>query len=309
VGTTQDADTIQVVLVADGNYAMPLSVTVCSAALHCDPKRSLRFTVFHSRFPEDLRNRVDLSLERSKAGDARIKWCEMSEASFADLPLLHSHISAMTYGRLMVPDLLSDSIDRYLYLDSDILVVDDISRLWVNDLDGRALLAARDRIGTVSGRGGLVNYRELGIPSDTKYFNAGVLLVNACKWRENQIGTGILAYLRDKHDLLQLADQEGLNAVLHDDWGELEFRWNWQIVPDLEKAKEAGCWGLELTEKSIIHYVTPCKPWVPGARYPERELYFRYVDRTAWAGWRVPLRRELLTNLKRRVRRALPKTG
>ena len=112
------------------------------------------------------------------------------------------------------------------------------------------------------------------------------MLINARKWRERgdrYQGPELPAGPRQS---TPLADQEGLNAVLHDDWGELDFRWNWQIVPDLKKAQKAGCWGLDLTEKSIIHYVTPCKPWVPGSRYRTR-LYFRYVDETSWAGWRA----------------------
>ena len=97
------------------------------------------------------------------AGNPGINWCEMSEVSFGALPLIHSHISAMTYGRLLVPELLPASIEKYLYLDSDILVVDSVAKLW-DRVWGLALLAARDRIGTVNGQGGLVNYRELGIP-------------------------------------------------------------------------------------------------------------------------------------------------
>jgi lipopolysaccharide biosynthesis glycosyltransferase len=96
-----------------------------------------------------------------------------------------------------------------------------------------------------------------------------------------------------------MGDQDGLNAVLFGQWRELDFRWNWQVVPDRRRAIEAGCWGLDRTEKSIVHFVTSAKPWLPGSRYAERHLFFYYLDKTAWRGWRVPAMLSAKTRLKR----------
>ena len=41
-------------------------------------------------------------------------------------------------------------------------------------------------------------------------------------------------------------------------------------------------------EACILHFLGPDKPWRPADGIPawRRELFFHYLDRTAWRGWR-----------------------
>jgi lipopolysaccharide biosynthesis glycosyltransferase len=253
-----------------------------------------------------LRARVEASVAAQNRPALNVHWHDVDIESLSRLREVRAGPQGLTFLRLLVPDVLPHTISRVIYLDSDLVVVDDLSRLWDMDMGGMPILAARDRIGTVSAPLGLANWRELGIPADTKYFNAGVLVLDLERWRREHWSDRLLAYLVENEAILRNSDQDGFNALFGNDWREIDFRWNWQVMPDRRRAKAAGCWGMELTEKSVVHFVTSAKPWLPGSGYPERALFYRYVDRTAWRGWRVSPVRDLATRLKRGLQRAMP---
>ena len=214
------SDIIQVVVAADNNYVMPLAVTVCSAAVNAAPERRLAFNVVHDGITAENRTRVNQSLARVRITNASIEWIQAPLSKFKDLRITHHWITPLTFVRLLVPDLLPTSVDKAIYLDCDVAVMEDIGGLWDLDLGDKSLLAAQDLIGWVSDpSAGLANYRELGFPPDKKYFNAGVLVLNLRKWRISNTPQALLDYLREYREVIRASDQEALNAVLGNDWG------------------------------------------------------------------------------------------
>ena len=87
------------------------------------------------------------------------------------------------YSRLLIPELKSD-IDRAIYLDSDVIAVDDIEKLWNEDL-GEYEIGACPDLGY--DRRFLRNCTaKLNVDADHVYANAGVLLLNCRKMRQNR---------------------------------------------------------------------------------------------------------------------------
>lgn len=62
--------------------------------------------------------------------------------------------------------------------------------------------------------GGVGNYKKLGFTADMPYLNTGVMLIDAAKWRENQITTKTIDAINQYKEYSHLADQYGLNVVL-----------------------------------------------------------------------------------------------
>lgn len=287
---------VHVVLAADNNYSMPLTVPICSAAVNCERARPIVFHVFQNEITPSNRRRVEMSLARVGRENVTINWLDAPVSSFWDLEVTHGWITSLTFVRLLVADLLPEDIEKAIYLDCDVAVLDDVAELWDLEIGDRSLLAVQDLIGYVGDEcAGIVNYRELGIPPDRKYFNAGVLVINLKKWRRCNTGKRLLEYLRKYRAVIRAADQEALNVVLGDDWGELEFRWNWQILARIYRigTHRPGIVPTT-TRKSIVHFHSSEKPWLPACDYEEKAHFFHYLDETEWAGWRVPLRQELL---------------
>jgi len=313
-------DSIQVAFACDANYVMPLTVAICSAATNCDRSRHLTFNVFQDGIGPGLREKVERSLKRTGFPNARVNWLDAPIERVANVRMVNKWLTPSALVRLLIPGLLPSEVQKVIYLDCDLVVNEDLSELWDADIGGNSLLAVRDTIGWVGNPdGGVSNYRELGIPGDAKYFNSGVLFVNVTKWRESGTSARLLNYLTKNQAIIRYEDQEVLNAVLFDDWGELDFRWNWQIIwRGVRIGTHKMAWVPERTRKSIIHFITGEKPWLPGCDYEEKEYFFRYLDRTEWAGWRVPWYREVYSRSLRpfsdarnalgRLRRKLMKT-
>uniref|UniRef100_A0ACD5GQP8 Uncharacterized protein n=1 Tax=Desertifilum tharense IPPAS B-1220 TaxID=1781255 RepID=A0ACD5GQP8_9CYAN len=41
-----------------------------------------------------------------------------------------------------------------------------------------------------------------------------------------------------------------------------------------------------LEDPYIVHYTTSSKPWRVGCQHPKRDLFYDYLNLTAWSGWR-----------------------
>lgn len=179
------------------------------------------------------------------------------------------HITQDTYLRIVLPRLLQKKVTKVLYLDGDLIVKEDLSELWNTDLKDYSL-AAVDESCLMPFNNKKRLSAELGLPTDSLYFNAGVMLMNVKKWREEKIADRVEEYLQT-HPRLPLMDQDALNAVLHNEWLQLDPKWNyttchWNAFPDLEP--------------SILHFCGPRKPWNSRVRF--RDEYVKYLHSTKW---------------------------
>ncbi len=137
------------------------------------------------------------------------------------------------------------NLDKILYLDSDIFVFKDLSLLYSEDI--QTVYA-----GVVSDIPSSIKRRKdvLGIKT---YFNAGVMLLNLKKMRDDNVLEQLIKNydLLDKEGKLLWADQDVLNYT---------FKENVRFLP--EKYNQQG---LALTKEKddatyILHY-TSFKPW------------------------------------------------
>ena len=73
-------------------------------------------------------------------------------------------------------------------------------------------------------------------------------------------------------------------------WREIDSRWNWNVMNDRITRARGYPWGRLFTDPGpagprILHFAGNLKPWkYQGGSY--HTLYFRFLDRTSWAGWR-----------------------
>jgi lipopolysaccharide biosynthesis glycosyltransferase len=209
----------------------------------------------------------ELSLENKELirriilqNNIEIKFVNMNESQFKDVRI-SGHISMETYFRIRIPELLSRDIKKVLYLDCDMIIHDDITRLWETNIDDYFLAAVEDPLG-------YYRFEDLSI-TNNRYFNAGVLLINLKKWRENSISQRVSDYIHDNLSKIYWWDQDALNAILFDKWLMLEMKWNYQPFS-----------RIQLDNPSIIHFTSPIKPW--NGDPPLKEYYFFYANQIKW---------------------------
>ncbi len=137
--TTSKTDPI-VLCAADDNYAKPLAVTLHSAASHLKRGLSLNVLLLDGGISEEnwhglKETFVDLPIH------LQVMRPDVSQVN--DLVTSH-HITHTAYFRLLAAKLLPDTIDKVIYLDSDVLVQDDLSELWEQELGNHYCLAVPD---------------------------------------------------------------------------------------------------------------------------------------------------------------------
>lgn len=263
--------------VADHRYAIPLGAMLQSALANLRPDRTLSVHLVDMGLAPSDRERLTALAARHHAA---LEWHDGDGQQFKSLPV-SKRMTTATYARLALPQLLPD-VRKLIWLDADVLVDADLDQLWHSDVEGDDLLAVQDPcVPHVSSRYGIRRWRELGLPEQAKYFNAGVMLLNLERWRANDVCQRVYAYLRDHHDECWFWDQDGLNAVLCGCWGELDLRWNYceGFTPrERRDARELEPW--------IIHFTGRLKPWLlPRTTSGARGLFYRRLDQTPWAGW------------------------
>ena len=293
-----------VVCAADNNYAMQLAVMARSAIDQLERDRNLRLFIIDGGITERNKAKIVRSLDPRRCS---LTWLQVAPEAQIKGPTLR-HVTAAAYLRLLIPELLPDSIHKAIYLDSDLIVHADLGKLWDMPIADYPLLAVQEfKIPYVSSANGLANYQEIGLSPDCQYFNSGVLVFNLNAWRSRQLKQEMIAYIAQYGHLFHACDQEVLNAVLANQWQALDPRWN--QTPEIYKFSswEASPFSEEVfyqakTDPYIIHFATTSKPWNSREIYPANDLFFEYVDRTAWAGWRLTHWRRLQNRLMREIK-------
>ncbi|MEL7006872.1 MAG: glycosyltransferase family 8 protein, partial [Bacteroidota bacterium] len=192
--------------------------------------------------------------------------------------VVSDHASIANYFRLLIPDLLPKNLEKVVYLDSDIIVLCSLSELWNVNLNERPLAAVENV--------GFSDHSRLSIPEDRKYFNSGVLVIDVFQWRRKKIHISVLNYIRKNPENILFWDQDGLNALLYDEWVELDLRWNVQhniILDDEHKDR----FSETLENPFIIHFTgSGLKPWQHNSKHPFTQKYIEYRKKTPWKRFR-----------------------
>lgn len=262
------------VLACDAGYAMPLATTLRSLVEANRAGWPLDVHVLAEAFSEEAKRRVARSLPPRSA---TIRWIPVDLGLFGQFST-PDHISRMTYARVVIPQAFPESVRRVVYLDADLLVLGDLRALWEADLGGAVVGAVLDEIDAQikADKPGLE-----AMPRVRSYFNAGVLVIDLERWREERITERAIAYLAG-HPRTPICDQDALNVACDGLWRPLDPRWNFQ---DHYETRLAAL-GPD-RRPAIVHFVTSLKPWKPSSFSVNATFYDAFRSRTAYARTRA----------------------
>jgi len=198
------------------------------------------------------------------------------------LPRLRD-IPPLMWYRIRLPELLP-ALDRVLYLDADMLVVDDLTPLWQTQLAGYYLAAVSNVMEPYA--------RDwpdaLGLARAEDYFNSGLLLLNLDAMRRDDMPARLAAYGREAGKRLRWPDQDALNALLAHRRLPLHPRWNCQnslfYYPRARDVFGADAVAEAVRNPAIVHFEGGgvVKPWHYLSRHPYRRHYVEHRRATPW---------------------------
>ena len=201
------------------------------------------------------------------------------------------HFSIETYYRFFLPQLFPN-LDKIIYIDADTIVLKDVSKLFTIDIANNYIGVTRDceiiRSSNLYGEKYSDYFTKiLGLKNIKNYFQAGVMIVNLKKWREDKIQQKLLERLKEVKKP-QFVDQDILNSVCQENVMFIEQNWNytWHIpIIDKQYYQHIGIPYNRNYEKAkiqpyIIHFTgqnfKPLNyPWLP-----ESKLFWQYARQT-----------------------------
>jgi len=148
------SEPIVIVCAADDNYAMPLAVTIRSIVVNLRSSREIIFFIIDGGIKEFNKNKIIKSLDTR----TRITWLQPTNDFISKQLKTSGHITLASYYRLLIPELLPIEYSKAIYLDCDLIVNEDIGKLWDIEIGEQYLLAAQGcSIPYVSSPNGVVN--------------------------------------------------------------------------------------------------------------------------------------------------------
>src|SRR5215467_10616568 len=124
-----DAEVVRIAFGIDPSYVPHVAVTIASIAA-ASPNAKFHFILMHSNVGEDDRGRVEGCATR-----AVFEWVNVDDPRLLSLTG-RDHISVATFFRLALAKIVPEHVRRIIYLDSDLIVLQDITRLWHIDMQG-----------------------------------------------------------------------------------------------------------------------------------------------------------------------------
>lgn len=188
------------------------------------------------------------------------------------------HVALQTYYRLVLPELL-EKYNKCIYLDGDTIVRKDLAVLFRTNMD-EFYLAGVKAAGYLYPRDKAEKHAKLlGIKSLDRYVNAGVLVFNLKRMREDGLKESFFKLIENNfpsmdQDVLNLAcypliktlpyEYNFMTKYLQEKSGITSFNQEVESVFSLAERTKA------LTDSVIIHFADKVKPWqkinIPFAR-------------------------------------------
>ena len=189
--------------------------------------------------------------------------------ALGDMLHLRDYYTKTTYYRFFIPALFPQ-YDRGLYLDCDIVIKGDISRLYNVPLGDNILAAAPEEVMLMVDVFGTYVEAVLDVPRN-EYFSAGILVMNLAKMRRVALEEQFVDIL-GRRTFRVTQDQDYLNVLCRGDLLMLDTSWN-----------KTACYEVDTdTPVNIIHYKINWKPWhYKGIRFEED--FWHYAKQTPYA--------------------------
>ncbi|KAL8518305.1 hypothetical protein ACS0TY_009606 [Phlomoides rotata] len=173
----------------------------------------------------------------------------------------------LNYARIYLADLLPSSVPRIIYLDSDLIVVDDIAKLWRIDLDSHVLGAPEychanfshyftEKFWSNPFFSGTFRSRK------PCYFNTGVMVIDLIEWRNKGFTQKLEHWMKiqKRYRIYELGSLPPFLLVFAGNVKGVEHRWNQHGLGG--DNLEGLCRALHPGPVSLLHWSGKGKPWL-----------------------------------------------
>lgn len=243
---------VHIALITDNNYILPTAVCIQSILQNKNKDSVYDINILSDNIKSEY---IDL-FSKFSTENFYVKVLQIDN-KYKNLYNKNDYVTNSAFIKFDIPFILKD-FEKVLYIDTDTIILKDLSELYNNNLEDKYA-------GVVKDIGDLFYKRSEEI--DIKdYFNSGVILYNAEKYRKEQINKTALKTYIDNGQSFICHDQDTLNIVFKNNILLLEPKYNFQQsiteypIKKVLKYYNITSEALKQQNIAILHY-TRLKPW------------------------------------------------
>jgi lipopolysaccharide biosynthesis glycosyltransferase len=230
----------------DDNYVPFLDVTIRSLITNASRDYKYHIVVLNTGLNKEKTDKI------LKMQDDNFQ-IEFADISYAIKDIEHKlpneqHFGLATWYRLFIQSLFPQ-YEKILYLDCDIVLLGDVSELYNTDLEGNYIAGVVENWILHSPIFSYYTKEAVGIESK-EYINAGILVMDLNKFRENNIEERFVELINKYNFNVIDPDQSYINYLCHGHIKYLPFEWNRTPLKNVE-----------CESPKIVHYALGFKPW------------------------------------------------
>ncbi len=265
-------DKMNILLSVNDTYVFPSRVLITSIAENNKTEQVVIYLFYHD-LSQAGRNLIEKTAVET--GNVTVNFVFIEKQLFSNMPMkaeMNPYITIETYYRLAISEKLPDNIDRILYLDTDMVVNGSLKELYSLPFQGNMAIVCEDLGLRLNRKARKKVYENLGFDNADRYFNAGMLLINADLFRQNYSLNAFQRFISEYYEKLIFHDQDVLNylwknSVQYTDYNKYNARPFY--YPYTRKSESI------LNNAVIIHYGE--KPWQPAFTDLGGMIYGKYA--------------------------------
>ncbi|KAI8022675.1 putative galacturonosyltransferase-like 9 [Camellia lanceoleosa] len=265
-----DQSLVHVAMTLDSEYLRGSIAAVHSVLRHASCPENIFFHFIAAEF-DPWSPRVLTQLVRSIFPSLKFKVYIFRED--AVINLISSSIrqaleNPLNYARNYLGDILDPCVNRVIYLDSDVILVDDIHKLWNITLTRKRVIGAPEYCHTDFTKYFTDNFwsdpdlsRKFGSGKHC-YFNTGVMVMDLVKWREGNYRRKIENWMELQRNMriYELGSLPPFLLVFSGEVESVDHRWNQHGLGG--DNRRDSCRKLHPGPVSLLHWSGKGKPWV-----------------------------------------------
>ena len=243
---------IPIVFHTDNNYVIPTVITITSLLVNKYKNTNYKIYILGNKLTQKNKNIF-----------MNIKDVEVINhiSQFNHFEGSHKHVSSTDLFKFDLP-IVFPQYDKILYLDVDMIIQHDLSDLYNIDISEHYAAAVKDMHGMVGGK----HHDRLHL---INYFNAGMMLLNLRKMREDNIAEKLIDYKLHK-DQGYFMSQDALNYVFAENVKYISPQYNYMAsifryypeeqIKSFYEMNDAA-YQYMLSAAHIVHLTDKKKPW------------------------------------------------
>ncbi len=191
---------------------------------------------------------------------------------------------ALVCYRLFIDQVLSNDINKIIYIDCDTLILKQIQSLWNIDIKNYCIGGVQECMDDSL-------KKDIGLNENDIYINSGLLLMNLKKMRENETAKKFKDFFSNTSNIVRYPDQDAINVVLHGKILILPLKYNIITITLFFKYnsllfyRNSKIYYSKIEYDSakkiptIIHFTsgfTYARPWFKNSRHPYKSIFQNY---------------------------------